>query len=407
MKKSIILLNVLILLVLLSTSCLATEFNHTAVPNLNTVGDEVMPINEDEQITNSVENPYMDLDVKEDVVLNDDDLYEIKDVISHTALTLDGNAYFMGESITIKDSMINGNAFIVAEKVELDNVEIYGSLYLIAETADLKITTLDVYAVGSNINIQKGSSILRGVRTVAESITVAGNIDKNCYLMGDSINLDSSIILGNLSYSAKEEIDLSRASITGNVNFNKIEEKEETKTAIESFFDSLTITKILSTILNTFIIAGLILLISDKFVNVNKNTNIGLNLGASLVIGIFALILIPIISIMLMISIVGFGIGVLLLIIYILLLINALPILSLAIALAVLKNKQNKSKWFVLGITIVISLVITVLSLIPGLSGLLTFLVCVLGLGIIVKTMFSKKIKEEDTPVQIIDSNNV
>lgn len=406
MKKTFILLNVLILVAMLSTSCLATEFNHTTVPNLNTVGDDVMAINEDESVTNSVENPYTDLDVKEEILINEDDLYEIQDIIDHDGLTLDGNAYFIGETVSLKNSMINGNAFILAEKVELDNVEVYGSLYLFSlETAKLKVTTLDVYAAaGTEIEIQKGSSILRGVRIASENIEIAGNIEKNCYLIGESINLDSAIILGNLNYSSSEEIDTSKASVGGNVNFTKTEDSSESAEEVEkTFSDYFTAGNIFSIILSTFIIAGLILLTSDKFVDVNRETKIGSTLGNSLIIGILALIVIPIISIFIMLTILGFGVGLFVLIVYLLILLNAVPIVSLVVSLAILKNKQCTNKWITLGVAIVVSIVITILKSIPVIRGLVGFLVCVVGLGIVIKTMFNKK--KDNEKVQVIDNN--
>lgn len=405
MKRIFIIFTIFMLIALLSISCLATnEFDGKELTDLNLVGSDVMMINEDEQI----ENPYTDLDVKEEVVMNKDDLYEIQDTINHNELNLDGNAYFLGETVSIKDSMINGNVFILAEKVELDNVEIYGSLYLLAvENADLKITTLDVYAVGTDIEIEKGSSILRGLRLAGEEIKVAGNIEKNCYLAGDSIDLSSSIILGDLSYSSSQEANLSGANISGNINFTKAEESEEVAKEVEkTFFDFFTIGKIFSTILSTFVIGGLILLTSNKFINVNKNTNIGATLGYSLLIGVFALIVVPIISLMLMLSIIGIGLGFLLLIVYILVLLNTLPIVALAIALAILKNKPNVRKIGILGVAIIVAVVITALNSIPAVRGIVGFLVCVIGLGIIFKTMFTKKV-EEAGPIQVVDSNNV
>lgn len=404
MKRIFTIFIIFMLIALLSISCLATsELDGKEFTDLNLVGSDVMMINEDEQI----ENPYADLDVKQELIMNEDDLYEMQDVINHDELNLDGNAYFLGETVSIKDSMINGNVFILAEKIELDNVDIYGSLYLLAESADLKITTLDVYAAGSDIEIEKGSSILRGLRIAGEKLKVAGNIEKNCYLVGNSIDLSSSIILGDLNYSSSQEANLSGANISGNINFTKADESDEVAEKVEkTFFDFFTIGKIFSTILSTFVIGGLILLTSNKFINVNKNTNIGATLGYSLLIGVFALIVVPIVSLMLMLSIVGIGLGFLLLIVYILVLLNTLPIVALAIALAILKNKPNVRKIAILGVAIIVAVVITALNSIPAVRGIVGFLVCVIGLGIIFKTMFTKKV-EETGPIQVVDSNNV
>lgn len=405
MKKTFILLNALILIMLLTTSCFATEFDYTSIPNLNTIGEEVLPINENEQVIETIENPHKDIDAEEGLMLNEDDLYEFQDEINHTGLSIDGNVYLIGESVNIKNSLINGNIFIIAEKLELDNVEIYGSLYLVADTAKLNVTALDVYAACADINIQEESSILRCVRIASDDIRISGNIDKNCYLAGENIDLSSSIILGDLNYTSSKEVDLSRTSVTGKVDFTKQEDTKEIAKK-ETFFENFSASDMLSTALNTFIIAGIILLVSNKFVNVNRNTNIGTNLGISLIVGAFALVMIPIISIVLMISVIGLGLGMLLLILYILLLLNAISIVSLTIALVVLKNKKDASKWHILGVAVIVSLIINILKSIPAISGLMGFLIIIVGLGIVFKTIFSKTIEEDKTPVQTVESNN-
>lgn len=405
MKKTIKVISLFSFLILFSTICFATDFNHTAIPNLNTVGDEVMPINEDSQIDN-ISEIDKDIDISQDDMISKDDLYELKNEINYDELTLDGNAYFMGENINIKNSMINGNVFILGKEVNLENVQIYGSLYLLTDKSTLNIVVLDVYALGNDINIQKESSILRTVRIAGENIKISGNIDKSCYLTGTNIDLNSSIILGDLNYSAKEEINLDNTDVSGKINFNKIEENEDSEealTVIENVLNSFKITKMLSTILSTFLIAGLILLISDKFNNISKNIEIGPFIGKSLLVGILSLILIPMLSLILMISIVGFGVGLLLLVLYIMVLINSISIVSLTIAINIFKEKTDTSKWIILGTTVLISLALYIINTLIWIIGVLT---CILGLGIVIKTIFSKKAKKEENPIQIIDSNN-
>lgn len=341
-----------------------------------------------------IQNPYNEPDVpanENGITFYKDDLYDIQEIVDYEKLELDGNAYIIAKNSYIKDAVIKGNLFIISEEVVLDNVEVTGSLYLACESADIDGKFADTYIAGNNINLKENNIIERGLRIVGEEVSVSGNVLKNCYVAGKDIIFEKCNIAGDLSYTSENEAEMrDTATIVGETKFSKrekVDAKSEIDEIKEAFASTFLSIRIIGIIFSTAVITSLILVSSRKFVKANRE-NVPLNFLASFGIGLLTIVFIPIISLILIFTMAGAGIGVILLVLYFLILYCSTAVVSLAIAVAIFAKKLEVKKVALVGTSIAVSVGITLLKLIPEVTGILGGIVVITGLGIVVRTLF-------------------
>ena len=375
------------------------------------------------------------VNIKSDIVYSDTE----KDELGNPAITINKSSYIYGNVFILTDkfvlnpgceikgdlyicatevhleqnSKIDGNVFIASTSLSL-NGKISGNLYANVESFDMQYfgfidRDLLLNAGNANINgyINRNSFIEatnittndkfinKGIFNItdASNLTFSGEISGNATINSKSITLknkenDTNLtckILGDLSYSSNEEIEIPEGVVLKEVKYSN--------------YKNINSKTILSNILYyIFNIIGLLIVVCIIYVLIHKFTpkyldkfsNItGLTLLKNLGIGLGFLILIPIISILLLVSNVGSILGIILLLIYIILLLIAKPMFIISIA-TFAKNKCTKKLniyLYILGITVILSLI----YLIPYIGFIVSILVNLSGFGMITKSLIPSK----------------
>lgn len=405
-KTSIIIL--LIVLILALTLPVVRAENETADTNSEnqdvtalTSPDSSMDTENSESEVTILENETSDSEDTE-ADFKEGDVYLAGDDITIDYI-VDGNLFIFADSVTI-NSQIGGDAFIFAKSVTIgEQGYIFSNLFTVAENIDIKGVTYDLYSVSKNINIS--GYIYRDIKVVANTLNILGTVGRNAFVECSDIQFgnqeaDSSegqntitsngSISGDLNYTSKNELNIPDDKVGGNINFTQ-KVVESSNTINNKIFD-------LGSFIVTVILIWLVLLwIAPKFVKscnqilTNKPLPvIGLGILTPIAF-IFAFIILLLLNITVAFSFLSLAV-------FCILLLVSSSIFVIAINnMLCTKLKINKNVG-IFGMLIVSAIVLWLIKLIPILGTLVSFIVSILGLGIIVSNLILKN--SENTPKQ-------
>lgn len=405
-KTSIIIL--LIVLILALTLPVVRAENETADNNSEnqdvtalTSPDSSMDTENSESEVTILENETSDSEDTE-ADFKEGDVYLAGDDITIDYI-VDGNLFIFADSVTI-NSQIGGDAFIFAKSVTIgEQGYIFSNLFTVAENIDIKGVTYDLYSVSKNINIS--GYIYRDIKVVANTLNILGTVGRNAFVECSDIQFgnqeaDSSegqntitsngSISGDLNYTSKNELNIPDDKVGGNINFTQ-KVVESSNTINNKIFD-------LGSFIATVILIWLVLLwIAPKFIKscnqilTNKPLPvIGLGILTPIAF-IFAFIILLLLNITVAFSFLSLAV-------FCILLLVSSSIFVIAINnMLCTKLKINKNVG-IFGMLIVSALVLWLIKLIPILGTLVSFIVSILGLGIIVSNLILKN--SENTPEQ-------
>lgn len=375
------------------------------------------------------------VNIKSDVVYSDTE----KDELGNPVLTINkvssvsGNAFIVADKFVLnpgceingdlyicanevcleQNSKVTGNLFVCSNKFAL-NAEIGGSLYATVQEFDMQyfaFISRDLHLAAEEVNLNgwiyrnsfitaknittQNKFINQGNFTVtdADNLTFSGEISGNATINVKNLDLknkdnDTNLtckISGNLSYSSSKEIEIPEGIVSKEVSYSTYINKIS-KSIFSSIWDYIL--SLITLLVCVYIIYLLISKFASKYLNKISNIS-GLSLLKYLGIGLGFLILIPIISILLLITGVGSILGLIILLIYIILLLIAKPIFIISIATFAKNKIPNKFNvyLYILAVTVILSLI----SLIPYLGSIISMLVYFTGFGMIVKNLIPNK----------------
>lgn len=362
-----------------------------AFENLYSEENGIMPINEEAGYTSNL--------IDEDIYLCEQNVSIEEDV--------SGNIYVIGKKINISSGYINGNVFVIGQDVTINGL-ITGSIYVLGENIKIGTSGVNtVYAIGQNVALEANSNIMCDLKVSAESLNVAGNINRNLEAYVENINIDPAseyIAKGEVSYS-KELADPN--GILAQVNVKQHEENEKTIEQVKKFVIAERVKSEIITVISTAIIIAVIYLIV-KNNKTEKVENYSQEIGNNILKGFLGLILVPTIAIMLLFTIIGIPLSILLITIYIVALFVSIPVASLRIGEIVYNIKPiNSNKAFTILYAVCAYIVIKVVSFVPVIGGLIKFLVLLYGLGNLIKYIKpSKKQEMKKEDVEVISEEN-
>jgi len=358
-------------------------------------------------ITEDEEGNYVDIlpideELSEDLILSitndigqiiDNDVYIVSGNIDFKDMVF-GNVYLVGEDVKVTSKFIDGNLFVIGNDITIDAEYIVGSIYLIGNNITFKGETKSIYAISNTFELEKGASILRDIRLIADTTRIKGYISKSIYAMTSNLNISNDArITENLNYISENEILVPEGTVAGQINFTSSDSFERD----DSYHQINYLTNIITSIVTILIIALIVLFCTPKFIEIKKKQEPISKLFISAGIGLITLILIPIISIMLLISVVGVPMGFILIFAYIILLMIASAIANIVITSRIINKAKPEmnSKLKFIGILILVSLVIKLIGKIPFIGWLIVVIVYLSGIGEIVSYMFGRCKKEE------------
>ncbi len=305
---------------------------------------------------------------------------------------VDGNVFVFANTVNI-NSQIGGDAFIFANNLNVSkDGYIFSNLFVLSKTVNISGVVYDLYTSANAVNID--GYIYRDVRISSNVLTVSGVIGRNAYVSSNSISFpenpegESQItskgsIGGDLNYSAKSEITVPEGIVTGTINYSQI--KNSGSVPIQNYI--LGLGRFIVTVLVLWLVylwlAPKFLeqtgtLLSKKFLSV-----VGYSILAPIIfiIGFVLLLILGLTSNIALIATVVFG----------LLLLLSTSTLVIAINNIICNKFNITKKSTIMGILIITSTVVWLLHIIPLVGKFISIIMNLIGLGLIVTTIFIKK----------------
>lgn len=389
-RKTKIITAILLIILLLSTTLVYAEnetSNVTSDENGIVTTDDVQLINEDTVTPDKIQgNNYKSSD---DYIFGEDVTIDY---------LVDGNIFVCARNVTIK-SQIGGDAFIMAENITIEEEGyVFSNLFALANSIEVKGVIYDIYSFSEKLTIS-GGHIYRDMKAACRDFNFSGTIGRNAYLTCENMNFNTdqnskSVIYGNLNYTSSSEIAIPENVVTGEVKFTQ-----------ENLSEELTITEIISRyilslgefLVFTSIIWLLCLWLAPKFLS-NSNNYVGKSSLKVLGIGLLGLVAIPIICIILILLDLTSSISLILLALYIIGIVLAKTLFTI-VANNYVCSKLNLTKNIqIFGVLVITEIVVWILTNIPFVGNVISFIVCILGLGVLISSIVSKK---DTKPVEI------
>ena len=379
----------LLVLILAITSSFVYADNETSSENdIALISDT----SETKPVETNVENTVSTNETSKDSYKNSD-VYLMGDNVT-IDYVVDGNLFVMADTVTI-NSKIGGDAFIMAKTINVgDQAYIFSNLFAMANSIDIKGVVYDVYALSQNFTVSNGY-IYRDAKLCCNTININGVIGRNAFVSCSNINFntdenDKGIIYGDLTYSTPSELSFDKNIVNGNVTYKapKVSPEKSVREIVASYISDL------GAFLAFVIIIWLVCLwLAPKFLN-DANKFVGKKTLNVLGTGLLTLIVLPIACIILLLLQLTAGISLLTVAIYILALIVAKSIFTI-VANNYLCSKLNINKnTGIFGMLIVSGVIVWVISELPYVGGIVSFIISVLGLGVLVSAILPKKAKK-------------
>ena len=379
----------LLVLILAITSSFVYADNETSSENdIALISDT----SETKPVETNVENTVSTNETIKDSYKNSD-VYLMGDNVT-IDYVVDGNLFVMADTVTI-NSKIGGDAFIMAKTINVgDQAYIFSNLFAMANSIDIKGVVYDVYALSQNFTVSNGY-IYRDAKLCCNTININGVIGRNAFVSCSNINFntdenDKGIIYGDLTYSTPSELSFDKNIVNGNVTYKapKVSPEKSVREIVASYISDL------GAFLAFVIIIWLVCLwLAPKFLN-DTNKFVGKKTLNVLGTGLLTLIAVPIACIILLLLQLTAGISLLTVAIYILALIVAKSIFTI-VANNYLCSKLNINKnTGIFGMLIVSGVIVWVISELPYVGGIVSFIISVLGLGVLVSAILPKKAKK-------------
>ena len=348
-----------------------------------------------EEIEDSVEDVTSNAQTQNDNYKKND-VYLAGDNITIDYI-VDGNLFVCADTVTI-NSQIGGDAFIFAKNLIINEEGyVFSNLFTVAESVEIKGVVYDVYALAQNFTISSGY-VYRDLRICGNTLNINGIVGRNAFVSCSTINFNTDestngIIYGDLNYTSNSEISIPENVVSGNINYSepKVSPEKPIRSIIADYI--LDLGEFLAFVL---IIWLLCLVLVPKFL-ANTNNYVGKKTLGILGYGLLSLIAVPIACIILILLQLTSSFSFFLLALYILAIVISKSLFTITANNYVCsKLKINKNSG-IFGMLIVSGIVIWAITQIPYIGGLISFVISVLGLGILVTSILPKKSKKDET----------
>lgn len=392
LKNKTKIITLFLVLILLFSATFVFADNETA-------DDGIMPISEEPSETM---NPNARVD---------ENNYKKSDVyLAGESVTIDyivdGNLFVFADTVTI-NSQIGGDAFIFAKNVIIDEQGyVFSNLFTVSENIEIKGVVYDVYAISKTINISKGY-VYRDMKISCETLNVNGVIGRNAFVGCSNINFNTDgesngTIYGDLNYTASSEFSIPENVVSGKVNYTPL------KLSVEKPVQSIIADYIWS--IGTFIAFVLIIWlvclgIAPKFLN-NTNNYVGKKTLSVLGYGLLTLIIVPIACVILILLRLTSAFSLFLLALYILALIISKCLFTITANNYLCSKLKINKNIGIFGMLIVSGIIIDVITMLPYVGGYISFVITVLGLGILIISILPKRTAKSNED-NLVDNNIV
>ena len=302
---------------------------------------------------------------------------------------VDGNVYIMGNDVTV-NSVVGGDVFILGNTVTIGKDSlIYGNLYVLANTLTIDgyVYGGDLYAACSEITIADTAAVNRDMRVTTNKLTFNGGLGRNAFIAVNELSVgETAHIYGDFNYSSKEAIQIPSGTVQGTINYSESQLDTENTNPVLDYLMSFIYTLVI-----VLAILGVMIFVSPKFLSNLENIDVK-NILPTLGFGVLGLILPIPVAIILLVTYIGTPVAFALIAVWALLaFILSTPIAIIAIAGLIANKVEVLKKAHNILAILITSLVVWAIGLIPFVGGIVAFLVCVYGLGLIIRNVLKSR----------------
>lgn len=321
---------------------------------------------------------------------------------------VDGNLFIMANTVTI-NSQIGGDAFIFANTINIEeNGYVLSNLFACANTIHVKGVAYNIYSIGDTLTID--GFVYRDVRSICNTLNINSMVRRNVFVNCSSINFKEKpntegtpsitsygSIQGNLNYSSNEEISIPDGYVSGEIHFSQLQ--NHTTIDISNYIYSL------GAILVSAIVIWLIgLWISPKLLH---NTSHPITVRKALQIiglGIIVPIVITLLSFIILLIPITSHLTILLLCILAILFFISTSVAIININTTICNKLKVTQNVYKLGFLIVTTVVFWLLTLIPYVGMVISFIAMIWGIGsasysILIKQKSNEKNSDSDKKI--------
>ena len=312
---------------------------------------------------------------------------------------VDGNAFIIGNEVTISGE-VGGDLFVVANKLNIDGGYIYSNVFALANEVTINGVVYDIYATCDTFNLESNGFIYRDMKVKADTINVNGKVRRNAYVETNKMNFNAeaeTLIFGSLHYTSKGQIEIPQEKVTGEITYTAdgLQVANRVVNTILSY-----VLDLLQTLLFTFILTMAFLWLTPKFVEKVGNMKVKKSL-ASLGMGLLLPLALIVVAIILFISSIGTSIFAVIIFALVLLALIANTVASIFFGKLFTRIFKMKGTIKFVIFTLVSSLILWALSIIPYAGTIISVIVTIFGIGIVVTNLISRKQKvKEKTKIE-------
>ena len=300
---------------------------------------------------------------------------------------IDGDLFVSSDDVLI-NGKINGNLFLLSQNETVINGNVTGDVFVAAAEKVIVTGRIDgnIFAFGKVVSLESRGEIDRDFYAAGEEINIYGAVNRNANIYSASNILVKGIILGDLKYTSRTT-NIIGGSVKGETVVHEVARQDADK------FMEQTSNRLFSTL--SFIFTTLIIwfLLSFIFKETRKKTaNLLENKKTKLFFfyGLLGLLVTIGIGIAFLISYIGipFGLIVFLLMVATLYVSTGVFIVALSdyIGAKYPRFAGGNNILYVVGLSLLISLI----KLIPVLGGLTSLIIVIFGYGLIIGSFYHK-----------------
>ena len=306
---------------------------------------------------------------------------------------VDGNSFAMGDTINVT-GQINGDLFVLGNKVIIDeNAIIYNNLFVLAKELVINGTVYNLYSLSTYLTLGQSAIIYRDMASYSNKITFEGRVQRDVFVTANELNFpdnSKTLVYGSFNYTSVNEANIPDGIIKGDINFKKIDTSIDTSTLILNY-----IIRFVATAIFVLVVVLFLIFFTPKAIDRAKY-NLIERPFATTGIGILGIALIPFIVVLLMTLSVTLPLAITLAVIYGILVSLAFSFFAIAIAKYLVDKFNLQKKWQLALFTIISALVMYALTIIPAIGGYAKLFFIVVGFGIVLVSIFSKKFEKTD-----------
>ena len=306
---------------------------------------------------------------------------------------VDGNSFAMGDTINVT-GQINGDLFVLGNKVIIDeNAIIYNNLFVLAKELVINGTVYNLYSLSTDLTLGQSAIIYRDMASYSNKITFEGRVQRDVFVTANELNFPNNsktLVYGSFNYTSVNEANIPDGIIKGDVNFKKIDTSIDTSTLILNY-----IIRFVATVIFVLVVVLFLIFFTPKAIDRAKY-NLIERPFATTGVGILGIALIPFIVVLLMTLSVTLPLAMTLAVIYGILVSLAFSFFAIAIAKYLVDKFNLQKKWQLALFTIISALVMYALTIIPAIGGYAKLFFIVVGFGIVLVSIFSKKFEKTD-----------